>query len=85
MTARLPGEYTCREIVEAVTDYLEGRLPLPERTLFEQHLVICTGCKTYLEQMRKTIRVAGNVREGALSPRQQDDLVKLFRDWKDKK
>ena len=46
MTARVPAELTCREIVELVTDYLEGRMPLPERTRFEQHLVYCNGCRT---------------------------------------
>jgi hypothetical protein len=85
MTARLPSEFVCREIVEAITDYLEAGLPLPERTLFEQHLVICAGCKTYLEQMRQTIRAAGTARENLLAPRQRDELVRLFRDWKEKK
>jgi len=85
MTTRLPDEPTCRDIVEIVTDYIEGRLQLRERTRFEQHLVICGGCRTYLEQMRQTIRAAGAVREESLAPRQRDELVRLFRDWKAKK
>jgi hypothetical protein len=60
-------------------------LPLPKRTLFEQHLVICDDCKTYLEQMRQTIRTAGTVPENFLAPRQRDELVRLFRAWKEKK
>ena len=38
MSRRVPDQPTCKQIVELVTDYLEGRLPLGERTLFEQHL-----------------------------------------------
>ena len=85
MTARLPGEPACRDIVEVVTDYLEGRLPLAERTKFEQHLVFCGGCKVYVEQMRQVVRTAGELREDALDPKQREDLVRLFRDWKAKK
>ena len=85
MTAKVLGEYACREIVEAVTDYLEGRLPLPDRTLFEQHLGICAGCRNYLEQMRETIRISGAVEPKSLPPEQRDELVRLFRNWKQKK
>jgi anti-sigma factor RsiW len=84
MTARVPTELTCREIVELVTDYLEGRMPLAERTRFEQHLVYCGGCRTYLEQIRQTIAAAGAAREEDLEPRAREDLLRLFRGWKAK-
>ncbi|MGZ6124090.1 MAG: anti-sigma factor family protein [Myxococcales bacterium] len=84
MTARLPSEPTCQQIVELVTDYLEGRMPPDERTEFEQHLVYCGGCRTYLQQIRQTIAVAGAAKEEALTPSQQEELVRLFRGWKGK-
>ena len=84
-TANTYEELSCQELVELVTDYLEGRLPVGERTLFEQHLVYCDWCRVYLEQMRQTIRMAGNVNEESLSPRTREELVRLFRDWKGKK
>ncbi len=85
MSMRVPDQPTCREIVELVTDYLEGRLPVGERTLFEQHLVYCDWCRVYLEQMRQTIEMAGKVSEESLSPRTREELFHLFRDWKGKK
>ena len=85
MSMRVPDQPTCREIVELVTDYLEGRLPLAERTPFEQHLVYCDWCRVYLEQIRQTIKVAGKVSEESLSPEAREDLLRLFRDWKGKK
>lgn len=84
MTTRLPSEPTCQQIVELVTDYLEGRLPADERTEFEQHLVYCGGCRTYLQQIRQTIALAGAAKEEALSPKDQEELVRLFRGWKGK-
>ena len=85
MSSRVPDQPTCREIVELVTDYLEGRLSLDARTRLEQHLVYCDWCRVYLEQIRQTIRVAGSVSEESFSPQRQEELLRLFRDWKGKK
>ena len=76
-------EMTCKELVELVTDYLEGTLPTEVRARMEKHLSGCEGCTHYLEQMRQTIRLTGQVREENLAPAQRDDLLRLFRGWKD--
>jgi len=75
-------EMTCKELVELVTDYLEGILPADVRTRFENHLAGCDGCTNYLEQMRQTLRLTGQVCEENLTPQQRQDLLSLFRDWK---
>jgi anti-sigma factor RsiW len=85
VSSRVPDQPTCRQIVELVTEYLEGRLPVGERTLFEQHLVYCDWCRVYLEQFRQTIRMAGKIEEESLSPETREELVGLFRNWKGKK
>lgn len=72
---------TCQELVELVTEYLEGTLPADVRARMERHLSGCDGCTHYLEQMRQTIRLMGQVREESLTPAQRDDLLRLFRDW----
>jgi anti-sigma factor RsiW len=73
---------TCREFVELATDYLEGALPPEQRRRFDEHLRLCDGCNTYLEQMRQTMALLGRVPEDSLSPQAQQDLLRLFRDWK---
>jgi anti-sigma factor RsiW len=75
-------EMTCKELVELVTDYLEGTLPEDIRMRLESHLSGCDGCTNYVEQMRQTIRLTGRVREENLTRQQRDDLLRLFRDWK---
>lgn len=84
MTALLPQELTCKRVVEIVTDYLEGRMHLRDRTSFEHHLVYCVGCTAYLQQVRQTIAVAGAAKEppGAAA---QAELVRMFRGWKERK
>ena len=52
-------DMACRELVELVTDYLEGALPPDERLDFERHLVWCSWCRDYLDHMRRTIELTG--------------------------
>jgi anti-sigma factor RsiW len=75
-------ELTCRELVEVVTDYLEGRMPAERRLRFEEHVAFCDGCQTYLEQMQETIRLTGTLREDDVRPEARDALLRVFRDWK---
>ena len=74
-------EITCKQLVELVTEYLEDRLPVEERLLFEEHLAFCTWCVTYLDQMRQTIQVAGTLREDDLDPRARDAMLKVFKEF----
>lgn len=72
---------TCRELVELVTEYLEGTLPAEHRARFESHLTKCDGCTAYLQQFRHTIRITGKLSEETLEPEARDKLLHLFRDW----
>jgi anti-sigma factor RsiW len=72
----------CQELVELVTDYLENRLPDSARVRFEAHLAQCSGCRTYLEQMRQTIRALGRLPSESIEPAARDRLLGVFRDWK---
>jgi len=75
-------EITCKQLVELVTDYLEDRLPVEQRLLFEEHVAFCSWCRTYLEQMRETVRLTGTLREEDLDPQARKALLDAFRDWK---
>jgi anti-sigma factor RsiW len=72
----------CQELVELVTDYLEGRLSARERLRFERHLPICSGCRAYVEQMRQTLRALGVLPEESIEPTAKQRLLEAFRDWK---
>jgi anti-sigma factor RsiW len=72
---------TCRELVELVTDYLEGALSPGERERFERHLGGCDGCGHYLQQMRQAIAVIGRLHEDDIAPPARESLLAAFRDW----
>ena len=75
-------DLACNELVEIITDYLEGTLPPTDHARFEAHLEGCEGCRNYLVQMRQTIRLAGHVREEAIPPEMREALLQAFRSWK---
>jgi anti-sigma factor RsiW len=73
----------CQEIVEMVTDYLEGALPRGERRRLESHLADCPHCIEYLAQMRATIRFTGRLEPDDLTAEMREDLGELYRRWRD--
>jgi anti-sigma factor RsiW len=72
---------TCREVIDLLSDYIEGALPRDDRRRVEEHLALCEGCSTYLEQIRETIRVTGMLTEELIPENEKTALLKAFRDW----
>ena len=73
---------SCQELVELVTDYLEGALDERDRRAFDAHLAACEGCTEYLEQMRTTIRLVGTLTPNDLTQTAETVLLQAFQDWK---
>ncbi len=80
MNDTLP-EMPCQELVEVITDYLEGALPENDRIRFEEHLEACGKCREYVAQFEQTIKAVGVVRETELDPKVRADLMEAFRGW----
>ncbi|MDQ3741382.1 MAG: zf-HC2 domain-containing protein [Actinomycetota bacterium] len=72
---------TCKELVELVTDYLEGALPQSQRVRFEEHVAVCESCRLYVAQLRTTVSLVGRLREEDVPEHMRDDLVAAFRGW----
>ena len=73
---------SCQEVVEIVTDYLEGAMSPEDVARFDHHLSLCEGCVFYVEQIRMTIAAVGRIGEEDVPPEVRDDLVAAFRDFK---
>jgi anti-sigma factor RsiW len=76
-------EMRCKDLVEVITDYLEGALSPGDTLRFEEHLAVCEGCRNYLEQMRATIRLAGTLKTDSLPDGVREELLTAFLDWKE--
>jgi anti-sigma factor RsiW len=82
MSLLTPQPIACQQIVELVTDYLEGALSRRDRRRFEHHLAGCPHCTAYLAQMRETLRLTGRLVPEDLSPEMQREFSDVFRKWR---
>jgi anti-sigma factor RsiW len=76
----VPGGISCREVVELVTDYLDGALSPEELARMEAHLAACPRCVTYVEQIRTTRRLAAAAEADLEQHPDRDALLAAFRD-----
>ncbi len=70
---------SCQELVELVTDYLEGALDVASERAFEQHIAGCDGCTEYLRQLETTIRATGMLTVDDLTAEAEKTLLEAFR------
>lgn len=64
---------TCQELIDFLTDYLDGQLPLSQRLAFELHLSLCRDCRSYLHNFKTTIAAAKQ--SGEQTADMPEDLV----------
>jgi anti-sigma factor RsiW len=76
-----PGELTCQELAEIITEYLDGALSRSDRARFEAHLAECENCTRYVEQLRVTVAISGRVAAESIAPGVRDELLAAFRGW----
>lgn len=81
MTTTDTQALSCQELVELVTDYLEGALDPVDQQRFDAHIAGCNGCTTYLEQLRQTIRLTGTITTDDLTPEVERALLAAFSEW----
>ena len=72
-------DLACTEVVELITDYLEGALPDAERRRLEAHLESCVGCTEYVAQMSTVAGSLGGLREDAIPHQPRSSLIASFR------
>ena len=73
---------TCRQVVDLVTEYLEGGLEADERLAFERHVAVCPPCRGYLGQLRVIVRGARTLDEEDVPEHLRENLLDAFRDWR---
>lgn len=72
--------FTCDELVELLTAYLDDALDPPEREGVHAHLAGCEGCGRYLEQFRATIVALSDPPPEKLPADLRNRLMSAFRE-----
>ncbi len=79
----IPGGISCREVVELVTEYLDGALSDADTERMEEHLKLCPPCVEYVDQIRATAQLAAVAAvELELRP-DRDALLRAFREFRE--
>jgi anti-sigma factor RsiW len=73
----------CRDAVALMSDYVDDVLSRRDRERLEAHLATCPHCTEYLTQIKATITATGHVQPDDLSEEALDELVTLYRRWRD--
>ncbi|MEV4111016.1 zf-HC2 domain-containing protein [Nonomuraea sp. NPDC049695] len=72
--------FTCDELAEHLTAYLEDALDRPARDGVRAHLACCEGCERYFEQFRATIGALGDPPPEKLPADVRARLMSAFRE-----
>ena len=79
MTDDITTDLACKELVEIITDYLEGTLPERDRARFDAHILTCPPCREYVAEMNATLRLTGRLTVESISSGARDDLLRALR------
>jgi anti-sigma factor RsiW len=74
-------DLACQEVVEIVSDYLDGRLAPAERRRFEAHLQGCPYCTEYVAQLREVGGALRGLAAESIALERRDALLEAFRGW----
>ena len=70
---------TCREVVESLNLYVDGRLRRRKRLALRCHLLLCRDCRNYLRGYVSAVRAAkAAMREPQVKPDIPEHLVQAI-------
>lgn len=61
--------FQCKDVAEEASNYLNRDLPLRKRVGLFLHIMICSCCRNYLQQIRQTINTVATIQ-----PREKTDV-----------
>lgn len=69
----------CYETIDLMGDELDASLAPEHRAGFNEHLRECTPCRTYLDQLRVTLRALEGLPRRPVTRARKAELVSAFR------
>ena len=74
----------CREVFEALSEYIDGELPADTCRQIEMHIADCAPCVEFVDSLRKSVRVFRDFRPAENPPpldaEAKERLAKAYRD-----
>ncbi len=70
---------TCRETIDLLLDYLEGRLPASDQTALDEHFSACPPCLEFVRSYRETPRIFREVTRPSVPEEVRQRLEEFLR------
>jgi hypothetical protein len=74
----------CNELVEKVTDYLDGALPQEDQVRWQQHVAVCVGCVGHLDEVDTMLGLMSSIEPEPIDCGLEDNLVSIYRQWSER-
>ena len=71
-------QFTCKHLLEELTDYMDGSLESEVRVQLEAHLAKCPNCWVQVDTMKKTVQVFQGMEPYPLPEDVKDRLMKAL-------
>jgi anti-sigma factor RsiW len=76
---RRAPQVLCQQLVELVSDYLEGDLDAADRAAVEAHLAACGHCAGYVRQVERLLELTAGAEPEPVPEALVNDLTARFR------
>ncbi len=71
---------TCKQATALILDYLTGELELKTARLFEEHLMVCPDCVSFLNSYKETIKFTKSISYEDIPSEMKRRVQKFLRD-----
>ncbi len=65
----------CEDIVQCLSDYIDGDMPIEVLEEAEKHMATCPNCTTALHTLRETIEVYKHTGKARIAPEHRASLL----------
>jgi hypothetical protein len=73
------GRLECIDLVEQVTEYLEGSLDAQVREQLAEHVAVCWGCERYVVEMTVMVQLMSQLPRERPSREFESSLLGMYR------
>jgi anti-sigma factor RsiW len=70
----------CEEIVQYLSEYIDGELPVDILVEAEQHMSQCPNCTTAAKTLRNTIQLYQHTGKARINPEHRDSLLAAIKE-----
>lgn len=65
----------CEEIVQYLSDYIDGEMPVEILEEAEQHMATCANCTAAVKTLRNTIQLYKHTGKARIAPEHRNSLL----------